>query len=350
MTNLSAAAVSSHHYRQIPAAPVCEGIGEDSTPYQRFPEPVFDAQTMEYSVVVKVTIHPFHSSPRNESLSRLPDHGPKTHSTSRAVMTVTASTWHGSPYYSLTFTTRPSRPSLMSNYSARKNSQKSFEADTRAHKSSSTAKQIPPLPCPHCGSTMPPADVSSTKQPTSSSSQLQPLPDIKLSGEQPAMSNEEKLERMKDVMVDKIETPVFAIWRDESVIVGNRSGYELMYDNAGYKVVNAFEFLSRFRVFTPDFETEIDQQDYPLVKLCRSRQPFSKWTVGMLDSKSRHAVFEISGDCVYDEITGEFQAGIIVMTEVTSYTNIIKAQSEQNERQFQLMCETLPQMVCQLFI
>ena len=66
----------------------------------------------------------------------------------------------------------------------------------------------------------------------------------------------------------------------------------------------------------------------------------------MLDSKSRHGVYEISGDCVYDEMTGEFQAGIIVMTEVTNYTNLIKAQSEQNEQQFQLICETLPQMVC----
>ena len=160
-----------------------------------------------------------------------------------------------------------------------------------------------------------------------------------------SITNEEKLLRMRGAMIDGLGIPVMTMWKDKTVAILNKGVYDMMYDDVDFKVTDAAEILAKFKVFTEDFERELDQEEYPIVKLCRTQKPFSKWKVGILDSKSRRRIYHVSGDCVLDEKTGEFQAGMIVLADVTWYTNIIKAQSEQNEQQFQLICETLPQMV-----
>lgn len=53
----------------------------------------------------------------------------------------------------------------------------------------------------------------------------------------------------------------------------------------------------------------------------------------------------MSGDGIYDDRTGEFLAGIVTLKDVTEYTDKLAAQTEENEQQFQLICDTMPQMV-----
>ena len=108
---------------------------------------------------------------------------------------------------------------------------------------------------------------------------------------------------------------------------------------------DAADIISRFKVYTEDFERELELYEYPLVKLCRDQQGFKKSRIGMIDSKNRKTVHECTGDAVYDEETGEFQAGICALKDVTWYMDLVKAQSEQDERKFQLICETMPQTV-----
>lgn len=151
---------------------------------------------------------------------------------------------------------------------------------------------------------------------------------------------------MKDSIIEKMDNPVIAMWKDESVAIYNKGLYELMYDAPDHKSIDAAEVLSHFKVFTEDFEREFAREDYPMTQLCRTRESFRKQRVGVLDSKSKRRILEINGECVFDEKTGEYQAGLCVLTDVTWYTTFIKAQSDQNEQQFQLLCETLPQMVC----
>lgn len=43
--------------------------------------------------------------------------------------------------------------------------------------------------------------------------------------------------------------------------------------------------------------------------------------------------------------TGEFQAGIVTLNDVTEYTDMIKAQYEENDQQFQLICDSMPQLL-----
>lgn len=163
------------------------------------------------------------------------------------------------------------------------------------------------------------------------------------------LSQTDKLMRMKDAMLDATDIPVIALWQDETLAVPNKAVARIMYFDTDPVSESGDDVLSRYRVFTEDFEQEFEQKDFPLVKLCRTQQPFSRLRVGLMDSKMRQKVYEVVGQCVYDEKTGDFQAAVCALKDVTWYTELLKEQSEQNEQneqQFQLICETLPQMVC----
>ena len=61
---------------------------------------------------------------------------------------------------------------------------------------------------------------------------------------------------------------------------------------------------------------------------------------------SSYGSFEVSGEGIHDEQTGEFIGGMVALHDITEFTNKLAAQTEENEQQFQLICDTMPQMVC----
>ena len=165
------------------------------------------------------------------------------------------------------------------------------------------------------------------------------------------LSQTDKLMRMKDAMLDATDIPVIALWQDESLAVPNKAIVRMMHFDPDVVSDDAGDVLSRYRVFTEEFDRELEQHEFPIVKLCRTQQPFSRIRVGIMDSQSRQRVLEAIGQCIYDEKTGDFQAAVCAFKDVTWYTELLKAQSEQNEQneqQFQLICETLRQIVCSL--
>ena len=164
-----------------------------------------------------------------------------------------------------------------------------------------------------------------------------------------SLSQTDKLMRMKDAMLDATDIPVIALWHDESLAVPNKAVARIMHFDTDPVSENGDDVISRYRVFTEDFEHEFEQSEFPIVQLCRTQQPFSRLRIGLMDSRMRQKVYEVVGQCVYDEKTGDFQAAVCALKDVTWYTDLLKVQSEQNqqnEQQFQLICETLPQMVC----
>ena len=163
------------------------------------------------------------------------------------------------------------------------------------------------------------------------------------------LTDMEKLIIMQDRLIDAMEVPVMAMWKDESVATINKALSRLMYPGAecghGADVPAVPEILSSFKVYTEDFQRELSMDEYPIVIACRSRNPNLKYRFGLIASTGRKRLFEGTVDQIHDE-NNEFQAVLTVLKDVTWYTDQIKAQDEQSERQFELICETLPQMVC----
>lgn len=155
----------------------------------------------------------------------------------------------------------------------------------------------------------------------------------------------EKVSRMKEAMIDSMEIPVVAMWKDESLAIANQAASALMHQVTDLTSYDAYDLLAKFRIYTEDFGRQLTSEEFPIVQICRSRKPFGKLKLGILDSKSQRKRFDVSGETIVDERTGEFLAGIIFMKDVTEYAEMITNQFEANQQQFQLICDTIPQMV-----
>ena len=155
----------------------------------------------------------------------------------------------------------------------------------------------------------------------------------------------QKVNRLKDAMIDSMETPAIAIWIDESVAVANQAASALMHPMTNSTSNDAFDLLAKLRLHTEDFGRQLKPEEYPIVQMCRLRQPFGKAKFGVLDVNSQRKRLDLSGEFIVDEKTGEFLAAVMLMKDIREHAEIITSHFEASQQQFQLICDTIPQMV-----
>ncbi|KAL8988517.1 MAG: hypothetical protein Q9169_008542 [Polycauliona sp. 2 TL-2023] len=259
----------------------------------------------------------------------------------RAKMIISIWTLDGQRYFTLTFTHASHSPTP----SVRSHSRTVSKASTHG-KLSPSAPPSPNTPgsCPNCGST----PSSALASPTGGTLSIAPFPPPS-APEKADLTNSpavlKKISRMKDAIMNAVDIPVFALWKDESLSYPNKACRKLMYQDADPTSASAYDILSRFRIYTEDFERELKPEEYPVVRLCRTQKPFKRWKVGIVDGNGHKLSFDVSGEGLYDEKTGEFLAGIVVLKDVTEYTDLIQHQSRENDEQFELICDTMPQLL-----
>ena len=154
-----------------------------------------------------------------------------------------------------------------------------------------------------------------------------------------------KTSRLKDAILNAMEIPVCAMWKDQRLAFPNKAAMRILHRYTDSSTDESPDTLSRFKCWTGDFTRELAEDEYPLVQLCRTQQPFKSFKMGIKDPVRGATIYDCSGDCYYDEKTGEFLAGMIALKDVTEYTSALKEQTEESEQQFELICHTTPNMV-----
>jgi PAS domain S-box-containing protein len=140
--------------------------------------------------------------------------------------------------------------------------------------------------------------------------------------------------------------PAYAMWKDESFGIPNKALLKLLPENENHIPGDQREFLTQFRVWTEDFKSLIGIDDFPIVKLCRSQTRFEGMRVGLRHPKTQAPIiYEVNGEPIYDDGTGDFMGGIVLFKDVTEYTKRIAEQVEENERQFECIANLIPIMV-----
>jgi PAS domain S-box-containing protein len=210
---------------------------------------------------------------------------------------------------------------------------------------SSTSPLSPQSPAPslQLGSPL----SSTVSSPSESSTNASPL---LTNGAPPRLNPEtfthfQKLTRMKDAMLSNMDIPVVGIWRDESAVFPNRAARKLFAVTADAESEQRYDFLSRFRAYTADFSRELEEDENVMLSLCRMQKTFKNWKIGLIDPTGKPRNFDVCGRPVFDEMTGEFLVGLVSFKDVTEYTQKLATQVEENEQQFQLICDTMPQML-----
>ncbi|KAK0734425.1 hsp90-like protein [Lasiosphaeria miniovina] len=156
----------------------------------------------------------------------------------------------------------------------------------------------------------------------------------------------QKITLMKDTLLDSTQTPILAMWKDGSVTLPNRAARNLFSKSPeSDKVLDGFELLPSWALWTEDFSRQLDPSEYPISVLNRTETPFTGRRIGMRDSDGRNAVYEAEGTALRDSQTGEFLAGVVTCRDVTCMTEEISRIKAADEERFKLICDTMPQLV-----
>ena len=262
-----------------------------------------------------------------------------------AKMIISIWTMENERYYTLSFTststittssTRPHHPRAIS----RSSTQGALSPLSISSPSSPTSPGF----CSNCGS----SHGRTLTTPAGIPLSLSPFPPLGAPGKSNvALSPSvlQKTSRMKDAIMNAMEIPVLAMWKDESLAIPNKAASKLMQQMGDAIPEDTYDSLPRYKVYTEDFQRELAIEEQPIIRLCRTEAPFIKSKIGLIDSDSKRRHYDVTGEGIFDDKTGEFLFGIVTLQDVTEYTDIIKTQNEENDQQFQLICDTMPQML-----
>ena len=158
-----------------------------------------------------------------------------------------------------------------------------------------------------------------------------------------------KTNRLKDAIMNSMSIPAYALWKDGTFGVPNTAAIRLLYpwiaEGAYDPNEQAKDFLAKFVLWTPDFTTEIPQEDFPILRLMRDRISFEGYRVGMYSAKDgSRMLFDASGEPILDA-KGEFLGGLVMFHNITEFARTIDRQQKDNEMQFERVCNMVPVMV-----
>ncbi|KAF2723288.1 hypothetical protein K431DRAFT_325909 [Polychaeton citri CBS 116435] len=158
-----------------------------------------------------------------------------------------------------------------------------------------------------------------------------------------------KTNKLKDAILNSMSFPAYAMWKDESFGLPNKAAIKLLYPWIDDGVIDTSEhardFLSKYVLYTEDFSGRLPMDDFPIYKLMRQQKAFSGYRVGMFSAKDgSKIVFETIGEPIRDE-KGGFLGGLVVFQDITTFATTISKQQEENEKQFEVLTNMIPQMV-----
>jgi PAS domain S-box-containing protein len=158
-----------------------------------------------------------------------------------------------------------------------------------------------------------------------------------------------KTNRLKDAILNSMNIPAYAMWKDESFGVPNKAAIKLLYpwieDGVYDSNEQARDFLSGFRLYNEDFSRELPMDEFPILRLMRERKSFEGYRVGMYSAKDgSRLLFDTSGEPLLDD-KGDFLGGLVLFYDVTSFAVVIDRQQRENEEQFDNITNMIPQLI-----
>ena len=158
---------------------------------------------------------------------------------------------------------------------------------------------------------------------------------------EPTMFN--KSNRLKDAILNSMNFPAYAMWKDESFGLPNKAAIKLLYpwidDGAYDSNEQARDFLSKFVLYNEDFSAKLAMEDFPILRLMREQIAFEGYRVGLYSAKDgARLLFDTTGEPILDG-KGEFLGGLVVFQDVTTFKNTIDRQQQENEAQFEHICK-----------
>jgi hypothetical protein len=108
------------------------------------------------------------------------------------------------------------------------------------------------------------------------------------------------------------------MWKDEKFGIPNKALLRLLPKDVSYTPGDQRDFLSQFSVWTDDFQRLLQVDELPIIEVCRTRQRVEKRRIGMRQPQTgTRIIYEVNGEPVFHEETGDFLGAIIVLKDIT---------------------------------
>ena len=158
---------------------------------------------------------------------------------------------------------------------------------------------------------------------------------------------QQKIAKLKDVLIDLMEVPVFITWPDGSLAFPNRAAVELLRSASKtcVPVCHALDIINCFTLYKEDFSRALTLEEHPIVRTCKMRQNFNSLKVGLIDVLGNKKILDVGGKGIMDEQTGEFLAGMCWARDVTEFEEKLDAQKTVDELRFMTFCNIMPQLI-----
>ncbi|KAI3391640.1 hypothetical protein diail_7008 [Diaporthe ilicicola] len=246
-------------------------------------------------------------------------------------------------YFTLTFTNTESTSDVGSKTKA---VAKPSALESADRKTISTASNPPSVVSSH-GSASSPSYRISPGSVSLSSSPFPPMgPPFRQKSLQNAPSMLQKTMIMKDALLDNTEIPILAMWKDGTVAFPNAAARKLMEKDATLdKPIDGLEVLSNWKLYTDDFSRTLEPSEFPMGVLLTTQTPFSDMRIGVIDRDGNKIRYNVLGEAIRDDETGEFLAGVISCRDITEMVKEIDLIKARDAERFKLICDTMPQLV-----
>ena len=249
-------------------------------------------------------------------------------------------------YFTLTFTSTQSTPSSLA--AGKKPIARPSILEAADRKTISTPSVIYSNP-PSVGSSRDSSGSPSFYSPaaiTLSSSPFPPMGPPSIASRSSVPSVLQKMMRMKDALLDNTQMPILAMWKDGSVTYPNKAARRLFRNYADFDPsLNGHDLIYNWEVWNEEFTERLNVSQYPISILLRTESPFSSIRIGMYDDRGEKVIYDVLGEVIRDEMTGEFLGGVVTGRDVTSMKRQLNEIKERDEERFRLICDTMPQFV-----
>jgi PAS domain-containing protein len=156
----------------------------------------------------------------------------------------------------------------------------------------------------------------------------------------------EKVSMLKDALLDAAEFPVYAVWKDASIAVTNRAGWDLI--DRPVPVVKGSRSCRPLELgmhsYTADFSRRLAREEQPILKVCRLEGELRGEKLGLLTETGRRLVYDVDGRKVCDE-NGRFMAALLSFRDEEEMRKKRHYEEIKSEQRFRNICDCMPQMV-----
>ena len=154
------------------------------------------------------------------------------------------------------------------------------------------------------------------------------------------------LEKMKSAVFEQAGIPTYLFSADETMYYPNQAGKALAGQMEDDNILeHGYQILTRLDVWDETYTRKLDVTEYPGIRLVKTRQNFKEQKYGLIyPDTGKRVRLDLSGDCLYDDVTGEFLGGVVWCRDVTDYTEVIAQQQLEIERGFEERLDYMPNM------